>query len=222
VLKYQKYEHMNTDDRRIADLKDELRQRDARISELKDESDEQRDQIQRLAARVQEYDEAIEAWKHCFEMVPNEAGVWVWSRSFVEGDEWYEKYSSLLKKWNTFIAEYNGLIRKRNVGRPLAASETQCATVRRLHKAGKSLRDIADETNLGLSTVRTIVGQINGTDRTTLKHLTRIDPERARAKVWKSKLQQRNALPQRIHELQKNGARLLKEVKGIGAGRVAA
>jgi DNA-binding CsgD family transcriptional regulator len=46
------------------------------------------------------------------------------------------------------------------VGRPLAASEAQQATVRRLRKAGKSLRWIAEETSLGLNTVRTIVGKV--------------------------------------------------------------
>jgi hypothetical protein len=48
-------------------------------------------------------------------------------------------------------------VRPRNVGRPLAASEAQCATVLKLHKAGTSLRAIAEETSLGLRTVRTIV-----------------------------------------------------------------
>ena len=35
----------------------------------------------------------------------------------------------------------------------------------KLHKAGKSLRGIVDETSLSLQTVRTIVGRKNGTDR---------------------------------------------------------
>lgn len=42
-----------------------------------------------------------------------------------------------------------------------------------LRSAGKSLRVIADETNLGLNTVRTIVDQANRRDRTTRKHLER-------------------------------------------------
>jgi Helix-turn-helix domain of resolvase len=44
-----------------------------------------------------------------------------------------------------------------DVGRPLAASEAQAATVTKLHKAGKSLRAIVDETSLSPRTVRTIV-----------------------------------------------------------------
>lgn len=42
-------------------------------------------------------------------------------------------------------------------GRPLAATEAQIAEVRKLRKAGGSLRDIASQTGLGLQTVRTIL-----------------------------------------------------------------
>jgi hypothetical protein len=206
---------MSDDDKsRIAELEDEIRQRDRRLSEVKDEMESERDLAHRLAEQVQESSDTIEAWKHCFEMVPNEEGVWEWQQAFAQGREWFEKYKSLLREWNKFVPEYNSAVRKRSVGRPLAASDAQCANVRRLHKAGSSLRQIADETNLGLATVRTIVGQINGTDRTAVKHLAKIDPDRARDRAWQSKLQQRNALPKRIHELQKNGAKLRKEVKG--------
>ncbi len=53
-----------------------------------------------------------------------------------------------------------------------------------MHKAGKSLREIAEETSLGLRTVRTIIAKGNGTDRTTIKHLERIAPDRARERAW--------------------------------------
>jgi hypothetical protein len=59
---------------------------------------------------------------------------------------------------NALVAKHNELARKWNykilggqpVGRPLAASEAQTA----LRDAGTSLRDIAEETSLGLNTVR--------------------------------------------------------------------
>ena len=60
-----------------------------------------------------------------------------------------------------------------------------------MHKAGKSLREIAEETSLGLRTVRTIIAKGNGTDRTTIKHLERIAPDRARERAWQAKAQQR-------------------------------
>ena len=39
--------------------------------------------------------------------------------------------------WNRFVPDYNAIVAPRNVGRPLAASEAQVATVLKLHKAGK-------------------------------------------------------------------------------------
>jgi len=104
-------------------------------------------------------------------------------------------------------------ILRRNVGRPLAASDAQCVQVLRLNKCGKSLRAIAEETNLGLNTVRTIIGRKNGTDRTSVKHMAKIDPDRTREKMWTAKRQQRDALPKRINELRKVGDDLIKEAK---------
>jgi hypothetical protein len=69
--------------------------------------------------------------------------------------------------------------------------------VLKLHKAGGSLRGIAEDTSLGLATVRTIVSQKNGTDRTTVKHLERIDPDRAAAARWRARKRTRDALPKR-------------------------
>ncbi len=45
----------------------------------------------------------------------------------------------------------------------------------KLHKAGRSLRWIAEETSLGFSTVRTIVDKGSGADRTTRKHRERVE-----------------------------------------------
>ena len=40
-----------------------------------------------------------------------------------------------------------------------------------------SLRQIAEETNLGLKTVRNVTAQAKRTDRTTRKQLARVEPE---------------------------------------------
>jgi Helix-turn-helix domain of resolvase len=203
----------DNNDQRIDKLEDEIKQRDRRIAELKHELDEARDLQQRLTDQVQDSNNQIDNWIQAFEMEPNEAGVWQWKRSFVEGDDWYKEYQTIMRQWNKFVPEYNAAILRRNVGRPLAASDAQAAHVRKLHKAGKSLRWIAEETNLGVNTVRTIVGKADGTDRTTIKHLQRIDPDRARPKQWTAKRQQRDALPKRINELRKAGDDLIKEAK---------
>jgi DNA-binding NarL/FixJ family response regulator len=61
----------------------------------------------------------------------------------------------------------------RNIGRPLAASIEQCNTVLRLHEQGCSLRGIADETNLSVRTIRTIVEKQDGADRASVRHRKR-------------------------------------------------
>jgi hypothetical protein len=65
------------------------------------------------------------------------------------------------------VTQFNNTPLKRPVGRPLAASEAQCAQVLSLRRKGTSLREIAEETNLSFQTVRTIVGRKRGTERTT-------------------------------------------------------
>jgi hypothetical protein len=76
-----------------------------------------------------------------------------------------------------------------------------------------SLREIAEETNLGLQTVRTILDQHQRKDRTTTKYLERINPDRAAMKQWKAKKRMRDALPKRIHTLRQAGDELRKEAK---------
>ena len=109
--------------------------------------------------------------------------------------------------------------RKRNVGRPLVASEKQVAEVRRLRREGRSLRGIVDDTSLGLPTVRTIVGQMNGDDRTTQKHrdrLERIEIDRQQIAEWKRERRTGDALPKRVQAALKQGRELAKEARGLG------
>ena len=126
-----------------------------------------------------------------------------------------DKHNALVREWNRFVPEYNAMVRPRNVGRPLAASDAQVAEVLKLHKAGGSLRGIAEDTSLGLATVRTIVSQKDGTDRTTVKHLERIAPDRAAAARWRARKRTRDALPKRINETLAKGRELVKEAKGL-------
>jgi hypothetical protein len=200
---------------RIAQLEDELKERARRIADLKRELDKERDLTHRQDEHLRDANDTIAAWKQAFEMVQNERGEWEWSSSFVEGDEWFAKHQAIVRDWNAFVPEYNAAVRPRNVGRPLAASDAQCAQVRRLRKAGASLRNIADEMSLSLQTVRTIVDQAAGVDRTTLKHLARIAPDRARERQWQAKSRSRKALPKRIAAWEKATDELRKEAKGL-------
>ena len=83
-----------------------------------------------------------------------------------------------------------------------------------LHDEGTSLRDIAAETKVGLQTVRTLIGKITGTDRTSRK-LARIAHDRAREQQWRAKSQSRKALPKRIAAWEKTAVELRKEAKGL-------
>ncbi len=194
-------------------------QRDRRIAELKQELEEAYALLSDLTDAVQDADDMIEQWVECFEMVPNDDGVYQWSSSFIEDEVnvWFGKYMTLAADWNKFVDEYNTTVRgPRNVGRPLAASEAQCKEVRRLrHKVGMSLREIAEETSLGLNTVRTIIDKDEQVDRTTFKHLERIAPDRARMKKWQARSRTRKELPKRIHALRENLDELRKRAKGF-------
>ena len=83
----------------------------------------------------------------------------------------------------------------------------------KLHKGGASLREIADETNLGLRTLRTIVDQKRGTDRTTQKHRGRIDPSGV-VTTWKRQRRTGQHLPRRAQAVVETGKALLKESQG--------
>jgi hypothetical protein len=78
-----------------------------------------------------------------------------------------------------------------------------------------SLRGITDETSLGLNTVRTIVDQRDGRDRTSLKHLERIRLDVGEERAWQSRKRTRKELPRRIDASQKQGTELQQEAKGL-------
>jgi hypothetical protein len=200
----------------IAKLQADLEERNRRIAELKHELEQERDLTYRLAEQVRDSNDTLDNWIQAFDMVQNEEGAWVWKESFAEGHEWLVKYVELQRKWNKHVTLFNAKLGYgRNVGRPLGASEAQQQQVLKLHKVGHSLREIAEEMSLSLRTVRTVIAKGNGVDRTTIKHLERIDPERAKVKAWEAKRQIRARLPKRIHELRKAGDELLKEAKDL-------
>jgi len=74
-------------------------------------------------------------------------------------------------------------------------------------KPPMSLRQIAEETNLGLNTVRTIIAQAKRTDRTTRKHLARVEPEaidRQRLAHWGRKAATTFTHERRGHHLRRD------------------
>ena len=157
----------------VGELEDELKRKDERIEELRAEVDEQRDLIKRMEEHADNYVNTMESWKESFGMEQTERGTWTWEPFWDEHDQLIADYNDLVRRWNKYLPKINGDLR--NVGRPLAASETQVEQVLQLRKQGYSLRGIADETSLGLNTIRTIVAKKNGNDRTTTKHRRRLE-----------------------------------------------
>jgi hypothetical protein len=197
---------------RIGALQDEIKARDRRIEELRREIDELRDLVRRMEENVEDSNNVIERWKETFEMEVTESGGWSWKPFWEEHSKIINEHNALVDRWNRFVP----LINRQPVGRPLAASETQCATALKLRKAGKSLRDVAEETNLGLNTVRTIVDKGKGIDRTSRKHRARIEKDRQAAISWKRRKRTGDALPGQAQHTFDEGKALLKEAKGLG------
>jgi predicted RNase H-like nuclease (RuvC/YqgF family) len=198
-------------ERRISELEDEIKHRDRRISEQRGEIDELRDLVKRMEENVEDAGNIMESWREAFgiELVEDR---WTWKPFRDEVYQLVNKYTDLTRRWNKLVP----LINRQNVGRPLAASEAQCAQVLKLRKAGTSLRGIVEETNLGLGTVRTIVDKASNTDRTTKRHHRRLELESATS--WKRQKRIGDALPKRAEGVFKTGRALLKEAKGLGRG----
>ena len=200
----------------VGELEDELKVKERRIEELRLEIDEQRELIDRLRENSEEADGVFEAWIETFEMERTDSGGLTWKPFWQEHNQLIDDYNDLVRRWNKYLPVINR--EPRNVGRPLAASEAQVVQVQKLRKAGRSLRGIAEDTSLSVDTVRTIVGKMNGQDRTTTKHrqrLERID-ERQRLAKWKRQRRTGDALPRRVQRVVEGGRALVKEAKGLG------
>jgi Helix-turn-helix domain of resolvase len=217
------FEHMDyvdkTEVKRIQELEDDLKIAELRIAEMRAERDEARDLMLRMEEHVRDSNAMIEQWIGAFGMQLDDNGLWAFEPNLqTRFDELLEKYQGLVKRWNRFVNEYNGVIRRQPVGRPLNASDAQCARVIKLRKGGMSIRAVMDETNLGMQTVRTILGRESWTDRASKKRLERIDhkPVSDLAIRVKARKRVRDALPTRINKVLAEGADLIKEAKGLG------
>ena len=225
------------------ELQDELKARDRRIG---GEIDEQRDLISRLRENVEDVGNTIERWCEAFDMVQNDDGTWGWGPYVREAQECKIELEWRREEHNALVQKHNALVKKWNmkmlggnpVGRPLAASEAQIMQVLQLRNAGTSLRGIADETNLGLNTVRTIIDKKHHAGRVARRARTLMrkrgnDPEAigweheeweierkpyARQKASKFKRQKHtiDALPKQVQRVIEEGQALIKEAKGLG------
>jgi len=207
---------------RIAELQHELRRRDERIKELSAERDEAYELVAQMREHAEDHDRLIDQWIDVFQMQQAENGAWLFDPGQSELWENYadslEDYNKLVRQWNKFVGEYNARIAPREIGRPIAASDTQQADVLTRHKAGASLRAIASATSLSLRTIRTIIDKANGTGRPSKRtnELRRKEFNRQRAATYRARKAARDRLPKQITEHLKAGAALVKRAKGLG------
>ena len=77
------------------------------------------------------------------------------------------------------------------------------------------MRSIAENMELSVRTVRTIIDKTDGVDRATIARLERIAPDRAAEVRARRSSKEIAALPKRINENLKRNAELIKEAKGL-------
>jgi hypothetical protein len=202
---------------RIADLERELRFRDDRINELKTELktelDEQRELVNSMEEHVKECDEYLEYFITTFGLVMDDDGKWSNGEFITEHNALVDRINDLRDRYNKLVGRFNRNIAKVNpVGRPIAASETQQAEIVKHHKRGKSSRWIAEEMSLSRRTVTTIIGKLDGSDRTSNRRRMQLGLEPKR-KDWRPAAMTR--LPRQAGKLLEKGQELLKEAKGL-------
>jgi hypothetical protein len=203
----------DTPEQRIADLKRELRFKDERINELKVELDQQRELVRSMEEHVQERDEYLERFVTAFGMESNDDNCWTWGPFIAGHNVLVDKYSDLIAGYNKLVRAFNHNIAMVNpVGRPIAASEAQQVEITKHHRRGKSSRWIAEELSLSRRTVTTIIGKLDGSDRTTNLHRRRVGLE-PKHRDWRPAAMAR--LPKQAAAHLEKGRELLKEAKGL-------
>src|SRR6266550_8619506 len=121
---------------RLYQLEDDLKAAEARIAEMRAERDDAWNLVQRLREHVQDADDVTERWIDAFEMTLGDDGLYRWQDGVEKNyDALIEKHNALVREWNKLVREYNGMVAPKQIGRPLNASDAQCAEVLRLRKA---------------------------------------------------------------------------------------
>ena len=214
--------HMNDIDElkgRIEELTVDLRHRDEQIKELRKERSQAVDLVDEMREHVEDANALIDSWKEAFDMELKDDGMWYFQPDKIATaySILFEKHEKLVREWNKFVGDYNRTVAPRGLGRPLGASEAQVKNVRKLSKGGTSLRSIAEQTGLGLRTVRTIIEKDAGTGRASKRTnlLRRREIDRMRAAEYRVRKRARDQLPKRITEIRKQGEALVKAAKGL-------
>lgn len=207
---------------RIALLELDLRRRDDQLRDARRERDLAHELLDEMRDQTESVNALLDSWIEAFDMQPTDDGKLEYASGqrelFAAHSRLQDEHAQLVRQWNKFVGDYNKTVAPRDRGRPLEASEAQVKAVRKLKKAGNSLRSIAAETGVGLRTVRTIIDKDNGTDRTAKRTnlLRRREMDRLRAARWRARKRGLDELPARISRTRKRGVELVKAAKGLG------
>jgi hypothetical protein len=210
---------MDDKDARIHELTVEIRSRDRRLDELRAEINEQNALITELREQIEVCDGDLRRWQDTFGMVESANGTWTWEPWINDQLELFAKYNRLVDSYNELLAFTRARVTPQPMGRPLAASNDQRQRILNHRKAGRSLRWIAEDMNLGLRTVRTVIDKKAGVDRTTLSRWQRISQDRREVRDRRRQARDIEALPKRISASLERNAELIKEAKGVGGDR---
>jgi hypothetical protein len=203
-------------DARIAALEDAVKDKDRRIADLRQEINEQNELITELREHIEADDDVTRRWIDTFGLAPGkEPGTLTIAPWIDEALALRKKYNDLIRRFNKLVDFVHARVLPQPMGRPLAASKDQRRRVLVLHKSGKSLRWIADEMNLGLQTVRTVVDKADRVDRTTTSHIERMQLDLRTEKDWRRQEKDMRSLPGRIAAHLESSADLLKQAKGL-------
>jgi hypothetical protein len=188
-----------------------------RIMELVEELGAERNLVSAMRAHIQKADQQLERsnetnrrWIESFEMSLTDEG-WAWMDDLIRRyNHLLNEHNKLVRKWNRYVGSFNA---RHAIGRPLRASEAQQAQVRRLRKAGNTLREIAHATRLSFQTIRTIIGHKHDSGRATKKknELRKIELNSYRTILWRAQEPTKDALPAQINAMLKDGEDLVKE-----------
>ena len=160
--------------------------------------------------------DTLARFKDTFDLVPDKEPDTVTNAPLIDRlDEAQARNRALVEKYNKLLRIARSRLLPQPMGRPLAASDAQRQRILAHRNAGRSLRWIAEEMNLGLQTVRTVIDKKDRVDRTTLDRWERIAPDMRQERDRRRRRKDVDALRKRVPQLLEESAELIKRAKGL-------
>jgi hypothetical protein len=207
---------MDDKDAYIAELLAEIKSRDRRMDELRREINDQNALITELREEMEDLRDTLARFRDTFDLVPGVEPDTVTNGPMVDRlNEAQAETYRLAGKYNDLLRFTRTRVWPQPMGRPLAASKAQRQRILAHHEAGRSIRWIAEEMNLGVRTVRTVIDKKDGVDRTTLDRWQRISPDMRQERDRRRREKDVRAMRQRIPSLLESSAELIKQAKGL-------